>query len=199
MLSKKRGLKIKDFFHHETKKHSLVKFIGLLTIVISYFVYVSMKLGTKEGLFVTILTWSFFIFCTPIADAGFILAFPIRLLMGTRMMYTQIASFFVALFINLYAFFLTPKAYESTIILKLFYQIISHPFPYWGIILLSILGTILSIYFGDELIDVSTHKERKKFRKHMTKYQIIISIFLIAATIILYDFLLKNLGINIPL
>jgi len=191
--------KMSELLNHETKRYSLLKFLGLGLIVLSYFVYLSIKLGPKTGILVTFLTWSFFIFCTPIADAGFLIAFPIRLLMGIRMMYTQIASFFIATALNLYTFFLIPHVYNSTIILKLFYHILSKPFPFWGIILLSIIGTLFSIYFGDELVDVSSHKMRKKYYKHINKYRVIVFIFLIGITIILYNFLLKQLGLNIPL
>jgi len=159
----------------------------------------SIKLGTEAGISVTILTWTFFIFCTPIADAGFLLAFPVRMLTGIRMMKTQIFSFFLAGAINAYAFFILPSMYNKTIILKLFYQILSQPFPFWGIIILSLMGTVLSIYFGDELVDVSSHSQRKKYHKHLNKYQIIIFLFLIGITIILYNFLLTKLGIRIPL
>lgn len=159
----------------------------------------SLKFGTKNGFFVTVLTWSFFVFCTPIADAGFILAFPVRLLLKVRMRYTQLASFVIALFLNFYTFFFLPEEYSKTVILNLFYHILSQPFPFWGIILLSIIGTIFSIYFGDELIDVTKHSKRKKYHKHKAKYQIIVAVFVLAVTLVLYDFLLKKLGVNIPL
>ena len=191
--------KLSDFKKHETKKHSLLRFFALLLVIVVYFIYVSIKLGTKTGLFVTALTWTFFIWCTPIADAGFLVAFPTRILVGVRMMYTQIAAFFVALFIDLFAFLAHPEVFNKTIILKLFYQIITHPFPLWGIIILSLFGTILSIYFGDELIDVAKHKERQKYHKHNKKLRLVLTIFLVAAIIILYKFLLGFVGLKIPL
>lgn len=198
-MSVKNKPKLKDLLKHETKKHSIIKFIGLIILVIVYTIFMSVRFGTREGLFVTALTWAFFIFCTPIADAGFILAFPARLIAGIRMIYTQIFSFILALVMTLYAFFFSPKTFDTTIILKLYHQIISQPWPFWTIILLSLAGTVMSIYFGDELIDVSSHKERDKYHKHLNKYQIIIFIFLISITIILYNFLLQQLNINIPL
>ncbi len=191
--------KIKECLVSETKKHSLIKFIGLVVILVSYLVFMSIKLGPKLGISVVVLTWTFFVFSTPIADAGFLLAFPIRLLTGFRMMYTQLLAFALSLFINLYAFFYFPAIYGKTLLLKLFHQILAHPFPFWGIILLSLIGTLFSIYFGDELIDVSTHKERKKYHKHLNIYQIIVFLFIIGITIILYKFLLVKLGVQIPL
>lgn len=147
----------------------------------------------------TILTWSFFVFCTPIADAGFILAFPVRLLAGIRMLYTQIASYIIAFFIVMLTLAYSSEIYQTTLILKLFNTILLNPYPYWIIMLLSLAGTLFSIYFGDELIDVARHKDRKKYHRHLNKYKIILTLFIIAATVTIYYFLLNQMGINIPL
>ncbi len=198
-MKSKDGPRLSEYWTHETKKNSLLKFAGLAIIVVAYFIFISIKLGTENGILVTLLTWTFFIFCTPIADAGFLLAFPVRMLTGIRMIYTQIFSFVLAFGINIYTFFYIPSAYKGTVILNMFYHILSNPFPFWGIIILSLIGTIFSIYFGDEMVDVSSHKQRKKYHKHFNKYKIIVSIFLISVIIILYNFLLKKLGVHIPL
>jgi len=188
-----------DYLRHETKKHSLLRFFGLVLILIAYFTYVSIKMGPGVGFATTVLTWTFFIFCTPIADAGFILAFPIRLLTGFRMIYTQLIAFVLAFFIDIYAFFHTPVFFDNSIILKLFHQILARPYPFWGIIFLSLIGTVFSIYFGDELVDVAHHSERVKYHRHINLYKIIIFIFTMGATLILYNFLLKDLNVKIPL
>jgi len=197
MSNIKNKPKLSECLTHETKKHFLIKFIGLVIVIVSYFVFTSIRLGTEDGVFVTALTWSFFIFCTPIADAGFLLAFPVRILTGIRMIYTQLFSFVLAFFINIYAFFYMPSIYDNTIILSLFFHILSNPFPFWGIIILSLIGTLFSIYFGDEIVDVSSHKQRKKYYKHFNKYQAIGFVFIISLTVTLYNFLLQKLGISI--
>ncbi|USN57434.1 MAG: hypothetical protein H6766_03180 [Candidatus Peribacteria bacterium] len=184
---------------HPTKKEALVRFFLLILIVVGYFFYMAHKFGTSDGLLVTVLTWSFFVFCTPIADAGFILAFPVRLLLHVRMLYTQLAAFVIAAGLNLYTYFAMPEIYTKTVILNLFYHILSQPRPFWGIIVLSIIGTVFSIYFGDEMMDVATHADRITYQKHRSTYKIIITIFVFGATFVLYDFLLKKLGVNIPL
>jgi len=190
--------KLKECLTSETKKHSLIRFIGLVVILLAYIIFMSIRLGPKLGISVVILTWTFYVFSTPIADAGFLLAFPIRLLTGFRMMYTQLLVFVLAFFINLYTFFNLPVLYTKTILLKFFYQILANPYPFWGIIILSLIGTIFSIYFGDELVDVSTHAERKKYHRHLNVYQIIIFLFIIGITIVLYNILLHKLGVSIP-
>ena len=165
------------YLKEETKRHSLLRYIILVFFIVVYFLYESRKLGTTNGFLVTILTWSFFIFCTPVADAGFILAFPIRLLIKVRMIYTQIVSFGIALVIVLLTLAYQPAIYNTSLILKLFYTILLNPYPYWLIIILSLVGTIFSIYFGDELMDVSHHQERRKYHRHLDKYRIVSAAF----------------------
>ena len=189
--------KKKDFFQHETKKHSLNKYLILLGIVVLYLAFTINMLGFENGLLTTLVTWAFFVFCTPIADAGFLLDFPIRLVIGLRMIYSEMLVWVLAGIITISTLFFTPQIYSQTIILELFYHIITNPFPFWAIIIVSAIGTFLSIYFGDELIDVSTHKTRIKYHKHINKYQLVVYIFIIILIIVLYDFLLKQLGVTI--
>ncbi len=183
----------------ETQKHTFIRYFLLLVFIFIYIYYTVNKFGINNGLLVSALTWSFFVFCTPIADAGFILAFPIRMLIGVRMVYTQIISFFLALFIILEAIIYNPTIFQNTLILKLFHQILYHPYPNWIIIILSLVGTFFSIYFGDELIDVSAHHERRLYHQHKSKHKIIISLSIFALTIVIYNFLLHQIGIEIPL
>jgi len=194
----RRSLK-ETYLKEETKRHTLLRYVILVLFIIAYFLYESRKLGTANGFLVTILTWSFFVFCTPIADAGFVLAFPIRLLVKVRMIYTQIVSFGIALVIVLLALAYRPAIYHTSLILKLFHTILLNPYPYWFIIVLSLIGTLFSIYFGDELMDVSHYKERQKYHRHLNKYRIVVAAFMIVLTIGLYSFLLNKIGIHIPL
>ncbi len=61
------------------KKHVLYKFLLLSVLLVSYFVYLSYEYNLLTGGIAVALTWSFFVLCTPIADAGFLLDFPLRL------------------------------------------------------------------------------------------------------------------------
>jgi hypothetical protein len=175
----------------------MVKYLFLVLILVVYLLFVSYKFGTKEGFFITFLTWSFFVFCTPIADAGFILDFPIRLVTGIRMFYSEVVVWILAAVLNVVALTYFPAAYQTTFVLKLFYVILTNPYPYWGIIILSMLGTFFSIYFGDELWDVARHKEREKYHKHILKYELILYVFILAIIFALYHILLGTLNITI--
>lgn len=187
-------------FHHknETHKESIFKFLTLIVIVIAYFLYMSWKYDASTGLEVSILTWSFFVLCTPIADGGFILAFPIRLLFKVKMSYTQAILWFVAIAINIFYLTTSPDSYDLSFITQLLKHILSQPYPYWSILIISALGTFLSIFFGDEMMDVATHKEREFNHRHGLKYQTLIVLGLGALTVVAYYYLLNSLNIVLP-
>jgi hypothetical protein len=183
---------------HETKRDSLSKFIFILSILVAYFWFVAGEYGAEYGIAITALTWSFFVMCTPIADAGFLIDFPLRVFADIRMMRTEIMVWVGAIAMNVYSLLYHPGIYEKTIVLKLFNHILITPYPFWGIIILSAMGTFLSIYFGDELMDVVSYSERTEHAKHKLKHDFILFLFIIIAVIALYDFLLEELGVEIP-
>jgi len=192
-------IKHNNLLKHETKRHVLIKFLLVLSVFMAYFIFIAQRYGIKEGFFVSALTWSFFVLCTPIADAGFLIDFPLRLITKIKMFVSELFVWIVAIALNLYAFTITPEIYSKTKILVLFKHILEQPFPFWIIIFLSMIGTFLSIKFGDELLDKVKHKERKTYNKHKHKYRLIIMIFLFTMIFVLYDFLLKKLGVNLPI
>lgn len=190
---------IKHMVKHETKQHVLIKFIIILVIILAYFLLVSLKYGIQDGFMVTALTWSFFVLCTPVADAGFFLDFPIRLLTKLKMVVSEILVWIIAIALNIFTFFLNPELYSKTKLLELFKHILESPFPFWGIILVSMVGTFVSIQFGDELLDKIKHEDRKMYHKHKYNYRLFAMAGIVLLTIVLYDFLLKKLGVNLPI
>ena len=92
----------------ETHRETLYKFLILLAVLILYFSYLSYKYGILTGGIVSAITWSFFVLCTPIADAGFLLDFPIRLLFGIRMLHSELLVWAIAFSINGYTLYDDP-------------------------------------------------------------------------------------------
>ncbi len=184
---------------HQTKRRVLIKFFLVLLIFIGYFFFITKKYGIQQGFIVSILSWSFFVLCTPIADAGFLIDFPMRLITNIKMLFSEIIVWTIAISLNLYVFFYHPEIYTKTQLLYFFKHILEQPFPFWLIIILSAIGTFVSIKFGDELLDKVSHSERKLYHQHKNKFRWLIMIFLIVFTLILYDFVLKKLGITLPL
>ena len=192
-------IKLRDIPKHETKHYVLKKFLFLLALLVGYFFFIMQKYGVQQGLLVTALTWSFFVLCTPIADAGFLIDFPLRLITKIRMIFSELFVWVLAIGLNISVFILHPEMYAKTKILILFRHILTQPFPFWGIIIISLIGTFLSIQFGDELLDKIKHKDRTLYHKHKYNHQLIVMIFLFSLSIVLYNFLLKKLGIALPL
>jgi len=194
-----KHISLHHFKKHETKQHILFKFLGVLAIFAGYFGFIVYKYGLENGIMITALSWSFFVLCTPIADAGFLIDFPLRLITRIKMLYSEIIVWIIAISLNFYAFFYKPAAYEKTELLQLFKHILNDPIPFWAIIFISGIGTFMSVLFGDELFDVTKHSERTIHAKHKHNYNFIVMIFIIGISIILYYFLLEKLGVNLPL
>ncbi len=175
-----------------------IKFVLLCGLLIGYFGYLSYEYGVTTGGVAALLTWSFFVLCTPVADAGFLLDFPLRLLFGIRMVVSEIAVWIVALSLNAVALLYAPSYYKTTILTELLREIFMQPFPYWGVILLSGLGTFLSIRFGDELMDVIHHRDRSYFHSHHFKHELILFAFFLLVLFGYYR-LIASVGIDVVL
>ena len=187
---------LRQLHTHETKQHALFRYLLSLGIIVAYFFWVAQQYGAKEGLLIALLTWSFFVLSTPIADAGFLIDFPLRILLGLRMVITELFVWAFAIGLNLFALNIHPEVYTKTHLLSLFHMILTHPFPYWGIIILSAIGTFLSIRFGDELLDVMKHRERKFFHRHKYNHQLILIAFAFVIVFALYTYLVSQLGLQ---
>ena len=183
---------------HETHHESLWRFLALIAILAAYFGYMSWKFDAATGALLAGLSWSFFVLCTPVADGGFIVAFPVRLLFGTRMLITQVVVWFVAIGINIGALYWAPDSYADTALTRLLQTILTTPWPYWSILLISAAGTGLSIWFGDEMMDVTKHSERTKHHTHGLKYRTLLVAGLGVLTILAYYQLLSDLGVSVP-
>jgi len=175
-----------------------IKFVLLCGLLVGYFGYLSYEYGVTTGGVAALLTWSFFVLCTPVADAGFLLDFPLRLLFGIRMVVSEIAVWVVALGLNAVILLYAPNYYETTILTEVLHKIFMNPFPYWGVIILSGLGTFLSIRFGDELMDVIHHHERSYFHSHHFKHELILFAFFLLVLLGYYE-LIASVGIDAAL
>lgn len=178
------------------KKQLFYKFFLLCLLLLGYFVYLSIQYDFVTGGLASILTWSFFVLCTPIADAGFLLDFPLRLLFGIRMLVSEIVVWALAISINIVALMYFAEYYETTKLTKILYVVLSNPYPYWSVILLSAVGTFLSIKFADELMDVIHHKDRGFFHRKSYIHEIVIIVFFILIFIGYYE-LVASLGLEI--
>jgi hypothetical protein len=177
------------------KRQVLYKFLLLCILLVSYFSYLTVQYDVMTGGIASALTWSFFVLCTPIADAGFLLDFPLRLLFGIRMLISEIAVWAIAITINVISLIYFVEYYETTKVTMLLRAILTTPYPYWIVILLSGAGTFLSIRFADELMDVVHHRDRSFFHRHAFKHEILILLFFVVVLVGYYK-LMSSLGIE---
>lgn len=182
---------------HRTHFESAGKFLLLLAVLATYFGYLWLKFDAATGAGVALLSWAFFVLCTPVADAGFLLDFPVRLIFKVRMIVTELLVWGIAIGISTYSVFNAPELFEHTLLTSLFYKILTEPFPYWTLIALSAVGTFLSIHFGDEMLDVMVHHDRRTWLSHGTWLRLIIFIFIFAIILVAYQHLLSELGVHI--
>jgi len=181
----------------DAQRKVILKFILLLSVLVLYFSYLSYQYGLLTGGLIAALTWSFFVLCTPIADAGFLLDFPIRLIFGIRMIYSELLVWTLAISLNIYALSNSRASYDKTLLTAILKKIILTPYPYWSIIVLSMLGTFLSIYFGDAIMDVFRHWDHFKDNRRAFIYKLIGVVSLFGLIFLGYYFLLDKLNINI--
>ncbi|MDG1732599.1 MAG: hypothetical protein P8M49_04425 [Thalassotalea sp.] len=180
----------------QPKHQVLIKFSLLCLLLVAYFGYLTYEYDLLTGGVAALVTWSFFVLCTPVADAGFLLDFPLRLLFGIRMVFSEIVVWAVAILINLIAFIYFREFYQTTLLTRLMEAILTTPYPYWAVIVLSGIGTFLSIRFGDELMDVIHHKDRKFYLNHHFKHEMILFVFFLVVIFGYYE-LISSLGIEL--
>lgn len=173
-----------------------IKFVLLCVLLLSYFFYLSYEYDLLTGGVAALITWSFFVLCTPIADAGFLLDFPLRVLFGIRMVLSEIAVWAIAISINVISLLYFREFYDTTLVTQTMKVILTTPNPYWLVILLSGIGTFLSIRFGDELMDVLHHKDRHFYLRHHFKYELILFVFFLLVLFGYYE-IMSSLGISI--
>lgn len=178
------------------KKQVSNKFFLLCFVLLSYFLYLNIKYDLMTSGVTSILTWSFFVLCTPVADAGFLLDFPLRLIFGIRMLISELIVWGLAIAINIIALVYFPDYYQTTKLTNLLHAIITTPYPYWSVVILSGIGTFLSIRFADELMDVVHHRDRHYFFRNSYKHELIIIIFFILVLMGYYK-LTASLGIGV--
>jgi len=104
----------------------------------------------------------------------------------------------LAILLNIAALILSPESYEFTFLTSLLHKILVTPWPFWSIIILCGLGTFLSVCFGDELLDVISHKDRDFHHAHGFKYKLLAMVGLFVVIVTAYYHLIATLGVEVP-
>ena len=97
--------------------------------------------------------------------------------------------------VNIISLLFFAEYYETTKLTMLLHAILTMPYPYWSVILLSGAGTFLSIRFADELMDIAHHRDRSFLHRRAFKHEIVIFVFFVFVLIGYYK-LIASLGIE---
>ncbi len=192
-----KPIRLKHLFHHETKREVFIKFVILFIILFIYTGSLTWKYGMENGGHLAAIIWSFFVVCTPVAEAGLVIDLPMRLIFGMRMLYSEFIVYFIAVLINVFSLVFRPEIYDSLFLTKLFRQILLHPYPYWIIILIATTGSFLSVLFADELLDYIKHRHCIFHHQHRLKHQIIVTLFIFVFIVLAYGFVMKEFNISV--
>lgn len=117
------------------------------------------------------------------------------MLFGIRMVLSEIVVWVIAIMINVVSLAYFSAFYDITFITKTMYVILTTPYPYWAVIILSGVGTFLSIRFGDELMDVLHHRDRKFYLSHQFKHEVILFVFFLFVLFGYYE-IISTLGVE---
>lgn len=115
------------------------------------------------------------------------------------MFITELFVWFIAITVNIYTFFIHPEIYEKSLLGHMFYEILGNPFPYWSIILLSFIGTFISVHFADELMDYIKYNEVNKNLKHRLVFEGIIMASIFLMIFFVYSIVINKFGIDISI
>ncbi len=80
-------------------------FNGISILFILIFIYYSITIDLKNGLFTTIIIWCFFVIATPITDAALLVSVPLKNIFNIDLYITQWISSFVALVFVFYSYY----------------------------------------------------------------------------------------------
>lgn len=177
--------------------HQLRRFLLVVVIVIAYFIYTVYSYGLSQGVGITALTWAFFVFATPVADGGFLIAFPIRLVTGFRMLYTQYIVWAVGCMLVVAFLVFNPAAFQRSPLTQLFYAILTTPWPLWLILVLSAAGTYLNILLDDKVVDVAGSNNRSRMLQRNRK-RLFYNSGILVVTVMLYVTLLAATNTPVP-
>ncbi len=182
---------------HSIKSSKLTRFLLLLATVLVFLFFMSYKFGLQEGLEITVLVWTFFVLCTPLAVADLLLDVPIRMITRGRMITSHTVVWLIAIFINIVVLYHAPGIYNVHPLLEILRHVLVNPIPYWSLMGLCLIGTFLSLEMADEVVDEVEDELHIRRHKHHTMLHYAILTLLIAGLLLIYDLLIKEIGIEV--
>jgi len=104
--------------------------------------YLVLCMGPLRGFHLTLLTWSFVALCLPISSNGVLFSKIFSIATHHPIRYASAISWFFALSLNIFTYYVMPYSYVRSATTFLLYRILTNPWPYWLIIAASLAGSI---------------------------------------------------------
>lgn len=148
---------------------NLVSFVTAVSITLAYAIAAIFYYGFVDGLSVTAITWCFFIFATPVANASILLDLPLRLVTQLPMVHIQIYVYLFALFLVFYHIFAKSHLFDLHPHHRILYQMFTRPFSDYGLLLVvCAIGTVATLQIGDGFMDyIMAKKKMTRKEKHL--------------------------------
>jgi len=171
------------------KQSGWVKFGIIISIVVVYLTYIIWRQGIKNGLIITLLLWAFVVCCTPVADAGFLIALALKFVSNVKIQLTQFYTYLLAAFIIIVIYYFNRDIFTKTPTTKFLLKIIENPFTLYGlIIVMSFVGTILSAVIEDEIYNYIVDKKIKTQKQIFITYCVVTFVCWIAFLFLIYKY-----------
>ena len=117
-----------------------------LTFFFSFFIFFTLNLvashGIVDGIHLALLGWSAYVLCLPFLGGGVLLYPFLRFITNLSSYGWEVAAWLGAIIVNIATLCLRPHAYELTPVTHFLLWAFEHPFPYWGIFILSLMPLI---------------------------------------------------------
>ena len=132
-------------------------FNGLSLCFIAIFIYYSITLDLKNGIFTTFIIWCFFVIATPISDAALLIAVPAKNFFNIDLDLTQLVSSFVALVFVFYSYYNFKSFLKSSAAGRFLMKVIDT--KSFSIFATCIIASFSMAYLLNELIDYVVYKK----------------------------------------
>lgn len=132
---------LKKLSPYFSRSHLLPKFIVsllLFTLLCTTLTYQTSQLGFALGSYITLLIWSLYILCIPVAHGRFFIGSLIRYFTGKRS-FPELFVWAAAASINIFTVIFMPRVYQASMLTFFLYRILITP-RYWTILLTTLLA-----------------------------------------------------------
>ena len=132
-------------------------FNGISILFIAIFIYYSITLDLKNGMFTTFIIWCLFVIATPIADAALLVSVPAKNLFNINLDITQWISSFIALAFVFYSYYNYKPFLKSSAGGRFLIKVIDTKL--FIIFATCIIASISMAYLLNEMIDYVIYKK----------------------------------------